>query len=203
MWLIGFIHMTKETGCHFSTPQAANITSMKWTRIYFGGLSMLCPVLRCHACCWTICKWIYTGKGSAFTGYWSAPKRSQAEIHRMREVFSKAVTYAAVQVSPQRLNCSNSISQSPSQAYYGCCSLLMVGTHRIGFSNSMSFFYECVRLFTKDPKNPWVIDTLNFLMRYSYSVLFLPCSFYINKCQHQCGKRNANSQWTLRRMKMV
>ena len=143
MQLIGFVHMTKETGHHFSTPQAANITSTKWTRIYFWGLSTLCPVLCCHACCRTIyrhCEWIYTGKGSAFTGYRSAPKRSQAEIRRMREVFSEAVTYAAVQVSPQRLNCSNSISQSPSQAYYGRCSLLMVGTHRIGFSNSKSFF---------------------------------------------------------------
>jgi uncharacterized protein DUF6698 len=44
---------------------------------------------------------IYTGLGSAFTGYRSAPKPSQAEMHGMREVFPEAVTYAAVQVSFQ------------------------------------------------------------------------------------------------------
>ena len=41
---------------------------------------------------------IYTGKSSAFTGHRSASKRSQAEIHEMREVFPEAVAYAAVQV---------------------------------------------------------------------------------------------------------
>ena len=41
----------------------------------------------------------------------------------MHEVFPEAVTYAAVQVSPQRLSHSNSISQSSSQAYYGLCLL--------------------------------------------------------------------------------
>lgn len=46
---------------------------------------------------------IYTGKGSAFTGYRSAPKHSQAEMHGMREVFPEAVAYAAVQVSPSTL----------------------------------------------------------------------------------------------------
>ena len=42
---------------------------------------------------------IYMGKSSAFTGHCSAPKPSQAEMHGMHEVFPKAVTYAAVQVS--------------------------------------------------------------------------------------------------------
>ena len=42
---------------------------------------------------------IYTGKSSAFTGYRSASKPSQAEMHGMREVFPEAVAYAAVQVS--------------------------------------------------------------------------------------------------------
>src|SRR6267378_6571813 len=44
---------------------------------------------------------IYTGKSSAFTGYRSASKPSQAEIHGMREVFPEAVAYAAVQVCSQ------------------------------------------------------------------------------------------------------
>ena len=55
---------------------------------------------------------IYTGKGSAFTGYRSAPKHSQAEMHGMREVFPEAVAYAAVQVSPHRPNRSRNISQT-------------------------------------------------------------------------------------------
>ena len=42
---------------------------------------------------------IYMGKSSAFTGHCSAPKPSQAEMHGMREVFPKAVAYAAIQVN--------------------------------------------------------------------------------------------------------
>ena len=122
------------------------------------------------------------GKGSAFTGYRSAPKRSQAEMHGMREVFPEAVAYAAVQVSPRRLNRSHNIPQSPSQAYYGLCSLDGWDTQDRFFKLDV-FFYKCVRLFTKDPKDPWVIDTLGFLTRYLYSVSFLPYSFYIDKCQ--------------------
>ena len=38
------------------------------------------------------------------TGYCSALKPSQAEMHGMHEVFPEAVAYAAVQVSPSALN---------------------------------------------------------------------------------------------------
>ena len=104
-------------------------------------------------------------------------------MHGMHEVFSEAVTYAAVQVSPQRLSHSNSISQSSSQAYYGLCLLDSWDTQDQFFKLDI-FFDKCVRLFTEDPKDPWVTNTLNFLTRYLYSVLFLPSSFYIDKCPH-------------------
>jgi len=126
---------------------------------------------------------IYTGKGSAFTGYRSAPKRSQAEMHGMREVFPEAVAYAAVQVSPLRLNRSDDISQRASQAYYGLCSLDGWDTEDQFFKLDV-FFAKCVRLFTEDLDDPWVTDTLDFLTRYLYSVLFLPFSFYLDKCPH-------------------
>ena len=66
---------------------------------------------------------IYTGKSSAFTGHQSASKPSQAEMHDMHEVFPEAVSYATVQVSPQRLKWFDVISQGVSQAYYGLSSL--------------------------------------------------------------------------------
>jgi hypothetical protein len=125
---------------------------------------------------------IYTGKGSAFTGYRSAPKRSQAEMHGMREVFPEAVAYAAVQVRPEAQPFSQQFSP-PSQAYYGLCSLDGWDTQDRFFKLDV-FFDKCVRLFTEDPKDPWVTDTLNFLTRYLYSVIFLPSSFYIDKCPH-------------------
>ncbi|KAF8815042.1 hypothetical protein BYT27DRAFT_7056059, partial [Phlegmacium glaucopus] len=89
---------------------------------------------------------IYTGKGSAFTGYRSAPKRSQAEMHGMREIFPEAVAYAAV------------------QAYYGLCSLDGWDTEDRFFKLDV-FFDKCVGLFTEDPNDPWVTDTLQFLTR--------------------------------------
>jgi len=124
---------------------------------------------------------IYTGKGSAFTGYRSAPKRSQAEMHGMREVFPEAVAYAAVQVSLQRLNRSDDISQKASQAYFGLCSLENWNTEDRFFKLDV-FFNKCVGLFTEDLDDPWVTDTLDFLTRFLFPVLFFPFSFYLDKC---------------------
>ena len=107
---------------------------------------------------------IYMGKSSAFTGHQSAPKPSQAEMHGMREVFPEAVSYAAVQVSPQRLKRSDVISQGASQAYYGLCSLDGWDTEDRFFKLDV-FFNKCVQLFTEDPDDPWVIDTLQFLTK--------------------------------------
>jgi hypothetical protein len=85
-------------------------------------------------------------------------------MHGMREVFPEAVAYAAVQVSPeaQPILC---ISQWVSQAYYGLCSLDGWDTEDRFFKLDV-FFDKCVGLFTDDPDDPWVIDTLQFLTRY-------------------------------------
>ena len=148
--------------------------------------STLCPISCCHIHCQTIyiqtLQMIYMGKGSAFTGYQSAPKRSQAEMHGMHEVFPEAIAYAAVQVSPHRPNHSCNISQTI-QAYYGLCFLDGWDTEDRFFKLNV-FFDKCIRLFTEDPKDLWVTDTLNFLTRYLYLVLFLLSSFYIDKCLH-------------------
>jgi len=116
------------------------------------------------------------GKGSAFTGYRSAPKGSQAKMHGMREVFPEAVAYAAVQVSPRRLKQSDGISQGAPQAYYGLCSLDGWDTEDRFFKLDV-FFDKCVGLFAEDPNDPWVIDTLQFLTRYLCSVFFFPSHF--------------------------
>ena len=181
--------MTKGIGRHFSTLPAANIMSTKWTRTYFEGQLLSEYVISCLALSFTLSNYlqtlrmIYTGKGSSFTGHRSAPKRSQAEMHRMREVFPEAVAYAAVQVSSERFNRSNNVSQSRPQAYYGLCSLEGWDTQDRFFQLN-AFFDKCARLFTEDPTDPWVTDTLNFLTRYLCSVLFLLYSFYIDKCPH-------------------
>jgi hypothetical protein len=97
--------MTNETGHHFFTPQAPNITSMNSTRTYFEGRLLSEYVLSLFALSYSrlnylqTLRMIYTGKSSALTGHRSAPKPSQAEMHGMREVFPEAVAYAAVQVS--------------------------------------------------------------------------------------------------------
>lgn len=80
---------------------------------------------------------IYTGKGSAFTGYRSAAKPSQAEMHGMREVFPEAVAYAAVQVRLNyiiRLHFLKHVLR-PTMAFL----LSMVGILKIDSSNWMFF----------------------------------------------------------------
>jgi hypothetical protein len=114
---------------------------------------------------------IYTGKSSAFTGHRSARKPSQAEMHGMREVFPEAVAYAAVQVSAQYPTLFRRRAQKTSQAYYGLSSLDSWDTEDRFFKLDI-FFDKCVRLFTEDPNDPWVTDTLNFLTRYLRLTLF-------------------------------
>ncbi|KAF8811333.1 hypothetical protein BYT27DRAFT_7062186, partial [Phlegmacium glaucopus] len=89
---------------------------------------------------------IFTGKSSAFTGYRSASKPSQAEMHGMREVFPEAVAYAAV------------------QCYYGLSSLEGWDTEDCFFKLDV-FFDKYVQLFTEDPEDGWVTDALVFLSR--------------------------------------
>ena len=123
---------------------------------------------------------IYTGKSSAFTGHRSAPKPSQAEMHGMREVFPEAVAYAAVQARIQWLATPGFLIYNLngfSQAYYGLCSLDGWDTDDRFFKLNI-FFNKCVGLFTEDPNDPWVIDTLQFLTRY-FLLNFLFSSLFI------------------------
>ena len=82
MQLISFVHMMKEIGYHFSTPLAVNIMSTKWTKTYFGGQLLSEYVMSFLVLSYTLSNYlqtlqmIYMGKGSAFTGYRSAPKHS-------------------------------------------------------------------------------------------------------------------------------
>jgi len=118
--------------------------SANLTRIYFGGpllfeyvFSSLAPSRRLSNYLQTL-RMIYTGKGSAFTGYRSAPKGSQAEMHGMREVFPEAVAYAAVQVSPWRLKQSDGFLKGllrPTMAFAPSTA----GTLRIASSSWMFF----------------------------------------------------------------
>ena len=116
---------------------------------------------------------IYTGSSSAFTGHRSAPRPSQAEMHGMREVFPEAIAYAAVQVSIQSLHYLFILFHSTGfpQAYYGLCSLDGWAMED-RFFKLKTFFDKCVKLFTEDPDDPWVIDTLQFLTRYFHSIFF-------------------------------
>jgi len=70
-----------------------------------------------------------------------------------------------------------------SQAYYGLCSLDGWDTEDHFFKLDV-FFDKCVGLFTEDPNDPWVIDTLQFLTRYLDLDFFLPFSFYLDRCLH-------------------
>lgn len=48
-----------------------------------------------------------------------------------------------------------------------------------------TFFDKCVGLFTKDPNDPWVTDTLQFLTQYLHVIFcFLRFSFHLDKCWH-------------------
>ena len=48
-----------------------------------------------------------------------------------------------------------------------------------------TFFDKCVGLFTEDPNDPWVTDTLQFLTRYLHVIFcFLRFSFHLDKCWH-------------------
>src|SRR5437879_2305606 len=102
---------------------------------------MFCPLLCCHSL-WSnylqTLRMIYTGKGSAFTGYRSAPKCSQAEMHGMREVFPEAVAYATVQVSPPNSTDLTTFLKGPLRPTMACAPS-MAGTRRIGSSNSTLF----------------------------------------------------------------
>ena len=97
--------MMNETGHHSSTPQTLSITSTSLTSIYFRAQFLSGYILSPFVLSGSQLKYlqtlrmIYTGKSSAFTSHRSAPKPSQAEIHGMREVFPKAIAYAAIQVS--------------------------------------------------------------------------------------------------------
>jgi len=139
----GCVPMTNETGHHFFTPQAPNITSTNSTRTYFGGRLLSEYVLSLFAlsCSWLdylqTLRMIYMGRSSAFTSHRSAPKPSQAEMHGMREVFPEAVTYAAVQVSTQSLPYFP-FTQTGFRRHTTAFVLLMVGTWKIGFSSSTS-----------------------------------------------------------------
>lgn len=112
---------------------------------------------------------IFTGKSSAFTGYRSASKRSQAELHKMREVFPEAVAYAAVQVGPSF--CLLASTNLFLQCYYALSSLEGWDREDRFFKLDL-FFDKCVQLFGDDPEDEWVTDTLKFLTRY-FSINFV------------------------------
>jgi len=70
-----------------------------------------------------------------------------------------------------------------SQAYYGLCSLDGWDTEDRFFKLNV-FFDKCVGLFTEDPNDPWVIDTLQFLTRY-FHLIFLFSSLFITISSRQ------------------
>jgi hypothetical protein len=84
-------------------------------------------------------------------------------MHSMRQAFPEAVAYAAVQVrlafqihycSYLRLEC------------YYCLSSLEGWDTEDRFFKLDVFFTKCVQLFTEDPEDEWVTDTLKYLSRY-------------------------------------
>ena len=133
--------MTNETGHHFFTPQAPNITSTNSTRTYFEGRLLSEYVLSLFALSCSrlnylqTLRMIYTGKSSALTSHRSAPKPSQAEMHGMHEVFPEAVAYAAVQVRAQSPPYFP-FTQPGFRRHTTAFVLLMVGIQRTGFLSS-------------------------------------------------------------------
>ncbi|KAF9470714.1 hypothetical protein BDN70DRAFT_939488, partial [Pholiota conissans] len=89
---------------------------------------------------------ILTGPSSAHQGMRMGTKQSKAEIHGMDRVFGRCVAYTAVQV----YFALSSIEQWSSSAQDGHFKL-------------DDFFSRCVGLFERDPKDPWVLDTLAHL----------------------------------------
>jgi len=68
------------------------------------------------------------------------------------------------------------------QAYYGLCSMEAWGTED-RFFNLNTFFDKCIGLFTEDPNDPWVTDTLQFLTWYLHLFFFLFSSLFISSRQ--------------------
>jgi hypothetical protein len=84
-------------------------------------------------------------------------------MHGMRQVFPEAVAYAAVQVRFPFYGLYRS-NLCP-QCYYGLSSLEGWDTEDRFFKLDV-FFDKCIQLFTDDPEDEWVTDTLKFLSRY-------------------------------------
>ncbi|KAF9473391.1 hypothetical protein BDN70DRAFT_937463 [Pholiota conissans] len=87
---------------------------------------------------------ICTGPTSTDDGIRRASKPSKAEIHGMDRVFGRCVAYVAAYFS---LSSIEQWSSSPQDGYF----------------DLDDFYDRCVDLFERDPTDPWVEETLNFL----------------------------------------
>jgi len=109
---------------------------------------------------------IYTGDSSVLTGHRAASKPSKAEKYSMREITPESVAYIATQVSFSPSSVLAIIFPfSPSQIYFSLCCLESWGP-KDGYFNLERFYNVCLRLFTTDPGDEWVKETLAFLTRY-------------------------------------
>ena len=108
---------------------------------------------------------IYTGKSSALDGKRVAASASQAEMHSKKKAMGETIAYAAMQVMSSFHHYNQIFFTSDLQAYFTLSDLERWTDIANDSFEYEHFFTNCTKLFTKDPNDPWVIETVNFITR--------------------------------------
>ena len=115
---------------------------------------------------------IFTGDSSVLTGHRAASKPSKAEKYSMQEITPESVAYIATQISFSPHSALANLlffPFSPSQIYFSLCCFDSWGM-KDGYFNLEHFYNVFLRLFTANPGDEWVKETLAYL---TWSILIL------------------------------